>query len=121
MSESTVAILAAVIGSGALSSIITNVFNRIEARKKSTDGLRDGVRVLLYDRIKHLGRKYIALECITAEDLEDLIDMHRIYHDPKCLDGNGFLDSVMCSVKSLRIVDRYPSTYSKKKLSDQET
>ena len=60
-----------------------------------------GVRVLLYDRIKHLGKDYIAQGYIHSEDLEDLMQMHKIYHDD--LGGNGFLDSVMEQVKSLPI------------------
>ena len=93
-------IIIAIIGSGALSAIISGVFGLVQNRKKKKDGLRDGVRIMLYDRIKHLGRKYIADEEVSAEDLEDLISMHTIYHE---LGGNGFLDSVMSQVKALPI------------------
>ena len=93
-------IIIAIIDSGALSAVISGVFGLIQSRKRRKDGLRDGVRVMLYDRIKHPGRKYIAAAEISAEDLEDLIAMHTIYHE---LDGNGFLDRLMDQVKGLPI------------------
>lgn len=57
--------------------------------------------MMLYDRIKFLGKKYIATGEIEADALEDLIEMHRIYHDE--LDGNGYLDTLMAQVKQLHI------------------
>lgn len=55
-------------------------------------------RTILYDRIKHLGKAYIARGWITVEELEDLTNMHKVYHDPDKLDGNGFLDELMKTV-----------------------
>jgi len=89
-----------VLGSGALAALISGVFGLIRDRKASEDGVRAGVRQLLYDKIKYLGRKYIAAGEVSEEDLEDLIDMHKIYHDD--LDGNGYLDHIMTEVKKLR-------------------
>ena len=89
-------IIIAIIGSGALSAVISGVFGLIQSRQRR----KDGVRVMLYDRIKHLGRKYIAEAEISAEDLEGLIAMHTIYPE---LDGNGFLDRLMDQVKGLPI------------------
>ena len=72
-----------------------------DAETKGEKDIKAAVRVLLYDRIKHLGRNYIVKGCVSAEDLEDLMSMHKIYHDE--LDGNGFLDNVMVQVKKLPI------------------
>lgn len=58
-------------------------------------------RTILYDRIKHLGKSYIARGYITMEELEDLERMHRVYHDKDKLNGNGFLDGLMATVRSL--------------------
>lgn len=58
-------------------------------------------RTVLYDRIKHLGKSYIARGYVTLEDLEDLNRMHEVYHDPDKLNGNGFLDGLMANVRSL--------------------
>ena len=92
-------ILAAVLGSGALSALISGVFTVACNRSKKKDGVRIGVRILLYDKIKHLGNKYIAAGEVSEGDLEDLIDMHNVYHDD--LDGNGYLDHVMAGVRAL--------------------
>ena len=71
-----------------------------KAKAKQVDtSIQAGVRILLYDRIKHLGKKYVARGYVSLEELEDLHNMHRIYHDE--LSGNGFLDSLMKSVNQL--------------------
>ena len=54
---------------------------------------------------KHLGKAHISRGCITFEDLEDLVEMHNIYHDS--LNGNGYLDKLMSQVGKLDIVERY--------------
>jgi hypothetical protein len=55
-------------------------------------------RTILYDRIKHLGKSYISRGWLTVEELEDLKLMHKVYHDPDKLNGNGFLDDLMNAV-----------------------
>lgn len=97
------AIIVAIISSGALSTLISGLFNLWQMRKKKQDGVREGIKILLYDRIKHLGKAYIERGYISAEELEDLTTMHEIYHDPDGLNGNGFLDAIMKNVKSLPI------------------
>ena len=68
---------------------------------EKTDNLTCGVRVLLYDRIKYLGKSHLDHGYITADDLEDLTSMHQVYHNQ--LGGNGFLDNVMKQVNNLPI------------------
>lgn len=99
----TQSIIIAIIGSGALTALITNIFNVYRDRKSHNDGIALGVQLLLYDRIKYLTRSYIRDGKISAEDLEDLSRMWTCYHDPKGLDGNGYLDSLMTAVKKLPI------------------
>ena len=94
-------IFVAILGSGALSALISGVFALVRDRKAKKDGVRNGIRQILYDLIKTKGRDYIADGEISTEDLEDLIDAHRIYHDE--LQGNGFLDRIMDDVRKLRI------------------
>lgn len=96
MSE-VVTIVVAVLSSGALTALV----NGLIAYRQSKRGVTAGVRMLLYDRIKHLGKGYIARGSITSEELEDLVQLHEVYH--KDLDGNGFLDAIMNNVKSLPI------------------
>ena len=69
-----VEIIIAILGSGALSALISGLFGIIHDRRAKKDGVRAGVRQLLYDKIKSLGRKYITDDQITSDDLEDLID-----------------------------------------------
>ena len=73
----------------------------ISGIKSTVEALRVGNRIILYDRIKHLGKTYISQREISAEDLEDIIAMHCCYHDD--LEGNGFLDDLMKQVRALPI------------------
>ncbi len=94
-------VIIAIIGSGALSALISGLFAVAQEKKRKDTGIVAGTRVLLYDRIKFLGKSYIAGKEIDAESLEDIIEMHRIYHDE--LGGNGYLDTLMGQVKHLPI------------------
>ena len=108
--ELLTAILAGSVGAaivGGIFSVIMFKLNRKaekeDKQESKEDDLTSGLRILLYDRIKHLGKSYITRGYITTEELEDLLLMHKIYHDN--LKGNGFLDSLMGQVKQLPIHD----------------
>lgn len=58
-------------------------------------------RTILYDRIKHLAKSYIARSWVAVEELEDLNRMHEVYHDADKLNGNGFLKELMTEVNHL--------------------
>jgi hypothetical protein len=60
-------------------------------------------RTILYDRIKHLGKAYIARGYVSVEELEDIDLMHTVYHDKDKLGGNGFLDALMKTVHALEV------------------
>lgn len=92
-------IIIAIIGSGALTAVITNIFTIIKERKSQSKGIAEGVQLLLYDRIKYLSKSYIKDSQISPEDLEDITRMWSCYHDD--LEGNGYLDSLMGAVKKL--------------------
>lgn len=106
--------LIAVLSSGAVAALISGIFsiisirvqNRIQKAAQATNknaAIAEGVKFLLYDRIKHLGNSYIQRGYVTSEQLEDLMMMHKVYHDKDKLNGNGFLNSLMSQVKSLPI------------------
>lgn len=59
------------------------------------------VRTQMYGQIKRDGKSYLERGYITAEELEDLISAHQVYHN--VLKGNGFLDSLMEKVKQLPV------------------
>ena len=71
--------------------------------KRLVNVLVEADRTILYDRIKHLGKSYIARGYITVEELEDIDLMHGVYHDKDKLGGNGFLDALMKTVHALEV------------------
>ena len=96
-----VTIVVAIVSSGAFSAIVNAFLSAQREKRQKETGVSAGVRMLLYDRIKHLGKAYIQRGSVTSDELEDLIAMHNIYHDD--LGGNGFLDTLMDSVRALPI------------------
>ena len=71
--------------------------------KRLVGVLVEADKTILYDRIKHLGKSYIARGFITVEELEDIDLMHTVYHDKDKLGGNGFLDALMSKVHTLDV------------------
>jgi hypothetical protein len=109
----TEAIIIAVLGSGVLSTIISGIFSIIRDRKtkklrndREYECIRDGLQQLMYDRIKYLCKSHISRGYIFSNDLEDLVRMHKIYHDR--LNGNGFCDDLMEAVSHLPIKPALP-------------
>lgn len=68
---------------------------------KCVDDLKKASRMQFYSMIKHRCKKYIERGWITSDELEDLIEEHKVYHNE--LDGNGFLDELMAQAKNLPI------------------
>lgn len=99
----TQSIIVAIIGSGALTAFITNLFNIYRDHRSHEDGIAEGVQLLLYDRIKSLAKHHIAAEQISPDELEDISRMWECYHDPEGLNGNGYLDSLMAAVRRLPV------------------
>lgn len=95
-------------GAALVSGIFSVIMWRLNRKAAKEDKLSEelssikcGLRVLLYDRIKHLGEAYLDRGYITIEELEALTSMHQVYHNE--LGGNGFLDTLMKQVKNLPI------------------
>lgn len=108
----TAMVVTAICSGGAVAALVSGIFSvvmwklqqkaQIQAQKTSKeDDIAKGIRMLLYDRIKHLGNSYIHKGGVTSEELEDLTAMHQIYHNN--LNGNGFLDDLMSRAKNLPI------------------
>ena len=109
MKEGIIAIVVALLTSSALSTFISSLFARKAAKEKAAADKNEehaalviAMRQMYYGRIKRDAKKYIALNEITAEELEDIIENHRIYHD--VLGGNGYLDTIMNDVKALKVI-----------------
>ena len=99
-------IIVAIIGSSALSALISGCFAMAQSKKARKDGVSAGVQQLLYDRIKYLCKAHLDRGYIATNDLDDLERMHKIYHDD--LKGNGFLDDLMNNVRRLPVHPALP-------------
>ena len=78
---------------------IKEMNKRLGIQDERLDGCTVGLRVLLHDKIKHLGQLYLQDGEVDFDDRQILIDMHNAYHNG--LGGNGNLDALMEAVKTL--------------------
>ena len=76
-----------------------DVEREIRALKATVSAIKDGMKFVLYDRIRFLGQAYIADGEIDFDDRRILNAMHQSYHNG--LDGNGDLDNLMGEVNRL--------------------
>lgn len=97
-------IIIAVLGGSALSALITQVGNYISERRKRKDAVEDrtedkdaalkqGIKLLLADKIQYLGLRYIEEGEVTFSNKKMLNEMHSVYHNG--LGGNGDYDDLM--------------------------
>lgn len=93
--------IVAILGSGLLSTLVTQIFTVINRRREARSGANEAVRLVLKDRLRYLCAHYLEQGWIYADELEDILAMHKCYHDT--LNGNGYLDTMMGRVKNLPI------------------
>lgn len=74
-------------------------YEKSDGKDKELQALRDGLKWVLYDRVRYLGQKYIQEGSVDFDDRRILNLMHKSYHDG--LGGNGDLDVVMKMVNAL--------------------
>lgn len=105
-------IIIAVLGGSALSALITQVGNYVSDRRKRKDAVEDrtedkdaalkqGIKLLLADKIQYLGLRYIEEGEVTFSNKKMLNEMHSVYH--KGLGGNGDFDDLMEEFNELPI------------------
>lgn len=105
-------IIIAVLGGSALSALITQVGNYISDRRKRKDAVEDkaedkdaalkqGIKLLLADKIQYLGLRYIEEGEIAFTNRKMLNEMHSVYHNG--LGGNGDFDDLMEELNELPI------------------
>lgn len=92
-------IICAIIGSGALSTVLSALIGKWQLGKKQDDAVVRGLRALLRDRINERGQGFVDRGTVTPTELEELIALHNVYHND--LGGNGYLDTLMDAVKKL--------------------
>lgn len=98
-SGATIAV--AIIGSGAFTAIVNAIISTVAKAMEHKSGANAGIRLILKDRIRFLALHNIEQGWIYADELEDIIAMHKCYHTD--LGGNGYLDTLMERVKQLDI------------------
>lgn len=121
MDNTGIAIVIAIISSGATTTIIQcfrewlawrrdrkakkedteerNTDQRLEDIETKTDAQSEALKYIIYDRIRYLGQAYIAEAEIDFDDRRILNGMHKSYHYG--LGGNGDLDTLMAEVNKL--------------------
>lgn len=91
-------VLIAIISSGVLVTILNFVLNLIKDWYDRKNGLRAAMRILLDDRLCHLGEHYLEQGYITQEQLKVFTKMHQAY---KNLGGNGYHKTLMKRIEEL--------------------
>ena len=100
----------AIIGGGVGAAIVSVVGSLLLARQarryaeqdtetEELAALKQGMKWLLYDRIRFLGLAYIEDGAVDFDDRRVLREMHRVYHEG--LGGNGDLAIIMRQVDDL--------------------
>ncbi len=108
--EIIIAIIGGALGGSAIAALINQIGEGIRQRRRRKEQLEDkkddkhdvvteALKWVMYDRIRFLGREYIAAVKINFDDRRILNEMHRCYHEG--LGGNGDLDTLMKQVNSL--------------------
>lgn len=96
-----VPIIVAMFGSSVLNTALNYIITVRERKRSDETGVQKASRLLMKNQLRELCDKYISQGWIYEDELEDIIAMHRIYHND--LKGNGFLDEMMLRVKKLEI------------------
>ena len=103
MIEFAVTVLSGSVGAG----IMAIVLAALQRRWKKKDGKDEAIaslvnahKVLMIDRVRYLGSRYVRQKEVSLEDKENLHDMYAAY---KSLGGNGHLETIMHEVDRLPV------------------
>ena len=78
---------------------LENIEQKTEDSRKTLESLTDGMKYIIYDRIRHIGQAHINAGEIDFDDRRILNNMHHCYHYG--LGGNGDLDKLVQEVNNL--------------------
>ena len=95
--------LSAGIGAGFMAIVNTIISHRLKKNDKEDErmvALTEAQKLLMQDKVRYLGSKFIEEKKISLENKEMLQAMHKAYQN---LGGNGHLDTVMAEVDKLPI------------------
>ena len=93
-------VLIAIISSGAVVTVLNFVIGILKDLFDRRNGLRAAMRILLDEKLCHLGEKYLEQGHITQEQLKVVTKMHQSY---RSLGGNGYHKTLMKKIENLPI------------------
>ena len=96
-------LLSAGIGAGIMQIVNTVINHRLKKNDKEDERITaiiEALKLLMQDKVRYLGSKFIEEEKISLENKEMLKGMHKSY---QALGDNGHLDTVMEEVDRLPI------------------
>lgn len=99
--DDIVTILVAIISSGVLNTLITHWMTNRKKNRDDEEGVKEAARLLMKNELRALCRSYIEQGWIYEDELEDIMAMHKCYHED--LNGNGFLNKQMDKVMNLEV------------------
>lgn len=104
-------ILSVVLSSGIVAGIMSILlawlqrkWNKEDAKDDRLEALVTAQKVLMVDRVRYMGSRYIEAGEISLEDKETLKDMYSAY---KALGGNGHLETIMSEIDRLHVITRH--------------
>ena len=100
MSDQTVAVVVAVLGSGAVLKIVDAVIASVKEKKKKPSSLEEGLRWLLQDKLEYLATKEIQKGETSPAVKSFLRRGYEIYHG---LGGNGDIRAIMESYEKIPV------------------
>lgn len=106
MTEIILTLVAALLGSTGVSTVVVACLNHRWSKKDKKNALMDALveaqQVVMLDRIRYLGEKYIAAGEIRLADKLNLKAMYKAF---KKLGGNGDADPIMEEVDRLPVIE----------------
>lgn len=97
------ALLSGSVGAGLMAIIMAALqryWKKKDEKKGAVAALVEAQKVMMIDRMRHLGSQYIDDRSISLKDKETMQDMFVAYRK---LGGNGHLDTIMAEVNKLPI------------------
>lgn len=95
--------LSAGIGAGVMAianTFVNHWLKKNTKENKQMAALTEAQKLIMQDKVRYLGSKFIEEKKISLENKEMLDAMHKAY---QALGGNGHLDTVMAEVEKLPI------------------
>lgn len=78
---------------------LSTIEQKTEDNRKTLESITEGMKYIIYDRIRHIGQAHINVGEIDFDDRRILNNMHHCYHFG--LGGNGDLDKLVQEVNNL--------------------